>query len=116
VDATSFDQPALRRLNADEPAPAGPVLGEVMVMFLDKSSRLCRVTGWKQDRDRAWWCWLRWSVSGAPFGAWYLFDTDLVQPLGDRSGTVRGPFGDRSGTVRGPFGDRSPRTAPADRV
>lgn len=87
--ATPLDQPALRGLGKDEPAPADPVDGKfskALVQFRDGTLRLCRIAGWKQDRARAWWCLLRWGVSGELHEAWYVYDEGKMRPAGDPPG------------------------------
>ena len=78
------DQPALAQ------SPDGPPAGrqvdggmrEVMVRFLDGSSRLVRLLEWRRT-DAGWWCLLRWGVSGQLTKGWYLSDPKLMEPLGE---------------------------------
>jgi len=74
--ATPLDQPALRAVEAPRP-PDGPVLSEAMVMFLDGTWRLCKVAAWRQDPQRAWWCYLTWGVSGEIYGGWYGYEKHM---------------------------------------
>lgn len=52
------------------------------MQFRGGTWRLCRVMGWRQDRERTWWCLLRWGVSGELHEDWYLFDGEKVRETG----------------------------------
>jgi hypothetical protein len=84
VPATSGDQPALRPAETDGSPGRGPLEPghdrEVMVQFADRTWRLCRVTAWQRGRaPGAWWCKLRWGVSGDLYEAWYFYDQAMVR-------------------------------------
>lgn len=77
------DQPALERSPGSEPAGrrVDGQMREVLVPFIDKSWRSCRVVEWRRDAG-GWWCLLRWGVAGRLVADWYRHDPALMQPLG----------------------------------
>lgn len=75
-----LDQPAL--VPAGGPPTPAPMWDagarQAMVLFLDGTWRLCRLTAWRPSGSGAWLCDLRWGVSGRVIGAAYLYDAARV--------------------------------------
>jgi hypothetical protein len=57
-----------------------PLRPEVMVRFLDRTWRLCRVLGWRQA-PRGWACHLAWGVSGRIADGWFRHDEENTEKM-----------------------------------
>lgn len=74
-------EPAIDRLpDQGEDPPVDGRMSEVMVLFLDDTSRLCRVAEWNRIGDR-WPCHLAWGVLGKIQDAWFVYDPERMAPL-----------------------------------
>ncbi len=73
----SLARPDLKPAAGEGGPVAAPRPPEVMVRFLDRTWRLCKIAGWRRDPG-GWACHLLWGVSGRIADGWYQHDPEKM--------------------------------------
>lgn len=77
----SLDKPALEPCDPGRGPELAPRHPEAWVRFLDGTSRLVKVLGWRQEGE-GWTVHLRWGVSGRVTSRWYRYDPARMTETG----------------------------------